>query len=133
MTPITPAITLALPEPPSANRYWRQAGRHLYVSAEAKIYKHEVRAMLYRAGYTGIKVPFPAGTEVAVTIAWYRGRAAGDLDNRLKVTLDALRGILFDDDKQVVSIHATRHDRPRHGGLSVTVKDMRDTGPYLDA
>ncbi len=133
MTATTPPrLTLTLPEPPSANRYWRQARGHLYISKEAKDYKSTVRATLYQLGYTGKTVPFPAGTPVTVTVDWYRGIRAGDLDNRLKVSLDALRGILFDDDKQVVRIIATRYDRPKDGRLEVIIERYM-VSPYLDA
>jgi Holliday junction resolvase RusA-like endonuclease len=36
----------------------------------------------------------------------------GDLDNYVKLTLDALNEVAWDDDGQVVRIHASKVDRP---------------------
>lgn len=46
--------------------------------------------------------------------------SAGDLDKLLRSTNDALTGILFDDDRQVVSINATKRycrDNETHGAI----------------
>lgn len=117
-------ISLTLPEPPSANRYWRVARGRPYLSAEARAYKLEVRALALRGGVRG--VPFPKGQAVAVTLLWYRSRRAGDLDNRAKVALDALNGILWADDQQIVELHLFRHDRPRDGALLLTVEALSE-------
>lgn len=115
-------VDLDLPEPPSTNRYWRVARGRPYLSAEAKAYKMEVRAAVMRAGIRGM--PFP-DQPVCVTLNWYRSRRAGDLDNRAKVALDALNGLLWADDSQITTLHLYRHDRPRTGGLTITVEDDR--------
>ena len=52
--------------------------------------------------------PFPG--DVAIRFRVFRARRAGDLDNYEKVLLDALKGILYDDDLAVVEIHAIRDD-----------------------
>lgn len=106
-----------LPEPPSANRYWRVYRGRAVVSSEAQAYKNGV-AM--RASVQHLR-PFAAGVPVRVVLRWYRAKRMGDLDNRIKVTLDALKGVLYVDDKQVVEIHATRHESPRAGRLEVEV------------
>lgn len=74
------------------------------VSREAREYKIRVAGILlaYRA-------PRITGT-VGLRLNVYRPRKVGDLDNCIKVTLDALKGILFEDDKQVVEISARRWD-----------------------
>jgi crossover junction endodeoxyribonuclease RusA len=115
-------INLQLPEPPSSNRYWRQARGRLYVSAEANAYKLVVMAAIRRSrkSWEG-PVPFPHPTEVCITAHWTRAKRMGDLDNRLKVVIDALRGLAFTDDKQVTEIHAFRHDSPKNGGLELSI------------
>jgi crossover junction endodeoxyribonuclease RusA len=98
----TVSVTLlTLPLPPSANRYWRVGRNHAYVSAEARSYKTAVRAILWQAGVR------PQLGPVSVTIRVYRKRHAGDLDNFLKVTLDALQGAAFENDSQVTQIVAS--------------------------
>lgn len=103
-------MRLVLPYPPSANRYWKTWRGRTVKSAEARAYALAV-GMLCRAARAK-----PLAGPVVVSIGVYRPRRAGDLDNRIKVTLDSLRGHAFEDDEQVVELHAYRHDdkaRPR--------------------
>ena len=104
-------VALGLPEPPSANRYWRVYRNRVVKSAEARAYQEVVALIAAKA------VPFDG--EVSVVLTWWRGRASGDLDNRLKVTLDSLKGLAYQDDRQVVEIHATRNDQSRGEGYVV--------------
>lgn len=109
----------AYPLPPSANRYWRHAGGRVYVSDEAKAYKQTV-AMLARVD--GAKV---LTGPVAVAVAVYRARKAGDLDNFLKILLDALQGIYYANDNQVREIHATLHDDRHDPRVEVAITSLR--------
>jgi crossover junction endodeoxyribonuclease RusA len=99
-------ITLTLPYPPSSNRYWRHSKNGKpYVSEEAKAYKsavfYAVPSVLRNRLITG---------ELAVTFKFYRPLKSGDLSNRIKILEDALQGVLFNDDKQIIEIHAFRFD-----------------------
>jgi len=49
-----------------------------------------------------------------------------DLDNCLKVALDALQGIAFDNDRQIRRIVATYGDAVAHGGMRVAIASMKD-------
>lgn len=123
-----PAVVLTLPAPPSANRWWRIAGSRMHLSHEAKDYKAQAFAI---AGVNGQPL-FPT-ENLAVVVVWHRDRAAGDLDKRLGVLLDALQSIkkrvpaptskdpkktrsitlapgVYDNDSQVVQIWARRCD-----------------------
>ena len=104
-------LTLRLPEPPSANRYWRHAKGRTYLSAEAKAYRIAVRAEYIRQ-YEMLTVAFPDGPLVVV-LEWFRGRKAGDLDNRWKQVGDALNGLAYTDDSQIVEMHLYRLESPR--------------------
>lgn len=108
-------IRLTLPEPPSANRYYRMAGRHMHHSAEARAYIERVAAVCKVCRVVPIRGP------VGIRFTWYRGRRSGDLDNRLKIILDALQGFCFESDAQVVQITATRHDDKGNGRAEVEV------------
>ena len=115
-----PAIVrLELPEPPSANRWWRM-GRsgprgghsHMHLSAEARAYKQVVQI---KAGSAVRPITaqrewpvYARSVPVSVSIYWMRSRRAGDLDKRVGVLLDGLQGILFATDAQVVVLHAER-------------------------
>jgi Holliday junction resolvase RusA-like endonuclease len=93
---------LTLPIPPSANRYWRNYRGITVTSDEAVAYKQQVRFMCN----TVSKIP----GDVAVSAHVFRARKKGDLDNYLKCLLDALQGVIFENDSAVVEIHAYRHD-----------------------
>lgn len=109
-----------LPMPPSANEYWRSfavKGKvRVVLSAKAKSYKEAVADLAHRLG---MKPEVSHG--VAVSIKVYRNQASGDLDNRIKVTLDALRGVAFEDDKQVVEIYAQRFEDKGNGRIVISV------------
>jgi crossover junction endodeoxyribonuclease RusA len=97
-----------LPEPPSANAYWRRHGNIIHVSTEAKAYKDAV-GMLTAKYRTKNQCAFPSG-DLSLVVIWHRSARRGDLDNRLKVLFDALRGTVFRDDKQIAHIDAERCD-----------------------
>jgi crossover junction endodeoxyribonuclease RusA len=103
--------TFTLPYPPSANRYWRSFGGHVVVSTEAKQYKASAALMARSSGV------IPVDGDVVLHLDVYRPRKAGDLSNRIKVLEDALIGVAYIDDAQVVEIHARRFDEPQKKGL----------------
>lgn len=92
-------MTYTLPLPPSANRYWRHFRGRTVVSAEAKQYKATVAALMHEHQVDPLTGP------VCVSITVYRERKAGDLDNRIKIVLDAMQGIFYANDKQVRELH----------------------------
>jgi crossover junction endodeoxyribonuclease RusA len=120
-------VTLDLPEPPSANRWWRNVRGRMVTSAEARQYKADVlRLAVEQTRRPLSRARIAAPTPVRVTLVWFRGRKAGDLDKRIGVLMDALQGVCFENDSQVVELHATRIDRPRDAGVRVTVVGLTD-------
>lgn len=103
-----------LPYPPSANVLWRNVNGRMVLSREGRQYKARVRDLL-----PGVR---PLTCDVAVRIDVYRPIRSGDLDNRLKAVLDAVRGLLFVDDRQVVEIHARRHDDKAAPRVEIAVR-----------
>jgi len=95
---------LTLPIPPSANRYWRVVNGRPITSAVARNYKLAAGWMAKEQGVEMVSTP------VYLRIDVFRPRKSGDLDNYLKVLLDAMSGILWEDDEQIVQIVATRYD-----------------------
>lgn len=112
---VSAKASIALPYPPAANRYWRSVAGRVLVSREAREYKHAAALMALAAGVR------PLDGEVAVSLHIYRPRKSGDLDGRIKVTLDALNGIAWRDDSQVAELHAYRHEDKTHPRAEVTV------------
>lgn len=134
-------VTLVLPYPISANRYWRTympkgfKAPVTVVSSEAKAYKSEVGWLAKEAG-----IRSPIAGRVAVSYVLYPKRPQDwakrtakdpegwddtvlciDLDNAQKVLMDALKGVVFDDDKWVRKIHAERAEPDGDARLIVTI------------
>ena len=121
-------VRLKLPYPVSANRYWRIWRNKAVRSAEATAYKSVVRRIAQEAGV------MPSEGSVAVCLrlipkANKDGSASKtviDLDNALKVTLDALQGIIYENDKQVRRIVAEYGSEPvAGGGLAVEIEELK--------
>lgn len=140
-------ITVTLPWPVSANVYWRtrvvKGVAMTYVSAEAKEYKRAVDRLLAAVGFQN---PILGRVAVALTLyphrpqnwqkrqrkfgaAWDDGVRSIDLDNAIKVTLDALKGIAFEDDVWVRRITAERAEPDGEARLVVTITPIATAQP----
>jgi crossover junction endodeoxyribonuclease RusA len=145
-------LTITLPYPPSANRYWRSRviavpGKppivSTYVSPEAKTYKSEVQWLCRAAG---IRAPLAGRIAIAYTLypkrpqdyktrqrklgdAWQDTVQCIDLDNAQKVLLDALKGVAFDDDVWVRKILAERAEPDGEDRLVVTITPIETPQP----
>lgn len=140
-------ISLTLPYPISANRYWRsrvvKGISMTYVSADAKAYKAQVCGL---AKIAGIKKPI-AG-RVAVDIRLYPNRPQDwerrakrdpltwddtvlclDLDNANKVLFDALKGVAIDDDKWVRRITSERMEPDGEARVVITITPIVASSP----
>jgi len=117
-------LQLTLPVPPSANRYWRSVNGHPVKSREAREYRARVQLAVMRATFGSLTSHqvIDAASPMAVTIRWYRAAKMGDLDNRLKVLLDALNGTAYGDDSQIVELHAYRAEDKKNPRVEVTVE-----------
>lgn len=147
------SITLTLPSPISANRYWAtrvvtpKGGKPMamtYVTPEARQYKESVAWLLKAAG-----VRAPITGRVAIDLKLYPHRPLDykkrikadpiywadtvqclDLDNISKVLLDAMKGIAIDDDKWVHRITSERMEPDgRAACVVVTITPIVLTGP----
>jgi crossover junction endodeoxyribonuclease RusA len=111
-------MRITLPYPPSANRYWRIMNNRMVRSNEATAYVIEVDALCRE------KDIVPAAGEVGVIVEVYRPWQKGDLDNFLKIALDSLQRWAYDNDKQIVEIHAYRHDDKHNPRLEIEVIEV---------
>jgi Holliday junction resolvase RusA-like endonuclease len=106
-----------LPVVTSANRLWR--------SGQGRTYKAKgASADTTAAGYFFRHV-VPLTGELSVSITWHRERKSGDVDNRIKGTLDLLKGIAFADDANVAYVSCERVD---DGSPARLVVDVCGTG-----
>ena len=137
-------ITLTLPWPVSANRYWqsfvpRGATRAIvHLSTEAKAYKKAIALACVTAG-----IRKPLLGRLVLTLQLYphrpldylaRQRKLGDawddtvqcidLGNADKVLSDALNGIVYDDDKQIWRIVMDRMEPDGEARVIVTIDHL---------
>lgn len=142
-------VTIELPYPLSANRYWRSFVPRgwdravVAVSDEAKVYKGEVRWLCRQAGITkplqgrlhvDLKL-YPARPQDASKRAranptrWDDDVRCIDLDNARKVVLDALKGIVFDDDKWIWRDSGERMEPDGAARVVVTITPIEVESP----
>lgn len=115
---------LVLPHPVSANRYWRHFRGMTVRSREAIAYRAEVQAQAVGAG-----IGQPLTGHVHVEMAYHPRRPKKytpgqpvrslDLDNTLKVLIDALNGIAWLDDKQITHLSIGRAEPVPDGAMVV--------------
>jgi crossover junction endodeoxyribonuclease RusA len=145
-------VTVTLPYPISANRYWRtrvikpKAGAPIvstYVSTEAKEFKASVERIVRAAG---VRETLTGRVAIAYTLfphrpqdyrtrmrklgdAWHDTVQCIDLDNAQKVLLDSLKGIAFEDDVWVRRITAERAEPDGEARIVVTITQIATVQP----
>lgn len=135
------SINLTLPFPPSLNAMYRSGLKNAcarcrkeaipisYPSDEYQAYQVRIQGALERAAGGGGWPRIIKPGLVAVTANLYRPRRAGDLDNYFKALLDALSGQLYDDDSQIIELHAYRHDDKDRPRVQLVVTDVTPAAP----
>ena len=106
-----------LPVVTSANRQWR-VGKGRAYKAKGAATDTKAAALLFRH-------VVPLGGELAVSITWHRSQKSGDVDNRIKGTLDLLRGIAYHDDSSVARVSCERVDDGTPARLVVDVDNFQ--------
>lgn len=110
-------IKLTLPYPPSVNHLYATFRGRRITSAAGRRFKSDIMRLAEEQGarlLTG---------DLSITFRVFRPKKIGDLDNRLKVSQDALKGICFADDKQIVEIHAYRFDDKTNPRIEIDIRE----------
>ena len=117
-------VTIVLPYPISANRYWRTFRNRMVRSKEAQTFRTKamaacaaVRAPTY-TGYVAVQIRLLP----KLTKAGKASLRLMDLDNALKVTIDSLQGCVIVDDSQIRQISAEYGPPVLNGGVELTVR-----------
>lgn len=122
-------VKLVLPWPVSANRYWMSFWatklRRVITAPtkEAEAYKEECG---WRAKEAGVRAPFSGPVTLNVLLI-PENKICMDLDNALKVSIDALKGVVYEDDRQVYRIVAERCEPDPVGGKRLEIEVL----PYV--
>jgi crossover junction endodeoxyribonuclease RusA len=146
MTP----ITLTLPYPLSANRYWRpvKLGKHISIvpTTEAKAFRKDIAA---RCRDQGVRAPLAGRVHIDVKLyparpqdwqrrmridgaAWDDTVRCIDIDNANKVLLDALKNVAIEDDKWVRRLTSERMEPDGEARVVVTITAMPVAQPQAD-
>lgn len=120
-TPLPPATgsapqTVVLSYPPALNHLYATTrdGRRI-LSKAGREYHRTVRSEC--------RYLLPFQGEVRVTVYAYRPQRRGDIDGVFKALLDSLSGVLWNDDSQIVELHAYRRDDRDNPRVEVTVEE----------
>jgi len=92
-------VSLFVPGIPVPLQRSRTAGGRHYLPARSRAYREAVQAAWMLAGR-----PSLGRSLFSMSVQFHGARANADLDNLCKAVLDALNGLAFDDDSQLVCI-----------------------------
>lgn len=140
-------IQLSLPYPISANRYWRTSTRgsvvRTHVSVEAQVFRE---ACAWTARAAGVREPLDGWLAMEITVHpvepksaaarrrregpdWHLALRCIDIGNAEKVTADALQGVCYRDDAQIVDIRIKRGLPVNGGGMTVVISQVSSEAP----
>lgn len=120
-------VDLVLPWPPSVNAIWRSlaVGNGRARVVKSKGYREwRERAVEVVSGVWRVE---PYLGPVSVTVRLYGpSRRRYDIDNKVKALLDALQGVILEDDDQVDRLLVQRGEHRKGGAVWLTVESMDD-------
>lgn len=97
-------MRLRLPWPPSSNRYWRVYQGRILVSREARAYKAQLKT------YAWHQKILPLAGPLSLTATFLPpDKRKRDGHNLTKILLDALEGVLYENDYQVLELTTRLH------------------------
>lgn len=106
------------PQPKQRPRFQRLPGNKVrtYTPPATQTYEELIR--LHWRGPRG----FAGAVKVTIAVQEDTKQRPADLDNYVKIVLDALNKVAFVDDQQVIAIDAKIHRKQERGGLDVIVE-----------
>ena len=117
-------INITLPYPPTVNTYWRFTNTGVYISAKGKHYKNDVKIRCMNSGFKSFSKDKRLKMFIVAHMSDKRRR---DIDNVLKALLDALSGMIYDDDSQVDDLQIVRGGLCPEGvgSVEINVSEMK--------
>lgn len=116
-------MILLLPYPPSANRYIRRTARGCYRTSEATRYREAAKALAISGGAACLSGPIVVIATLIpkLTKTGKPSKTRLDIDNCVKVACDALQGVCYEDDSQIVRLIIQLGDPLPGGGLLLEI------------
>jgi Holliday junction resolvase RusA-like endonuclease len=84
--------------PPSVNTIWKRSKTGIYCSPKVLLFKDYVYYILKQKTFE------KTSKNVKLEISFYVKNKRRDIDNLLKVLLDSMNKIIYDDDKQIIEL-----------------------------
>lgn len=124
MSGVCGEVIVLLPYPPSANRYIRRTSRGCYRTAEADRYRATARALAISNGAVCLSgsVVLVATLLPKMTKKGAASKTRIDIDNGVKVACDALQGVCYEDDSQIVRLTIQIGAATPGGGLLIEIR-----------
>lgn len=110
-------VLVTLPYPPLLNHMYVKTRRGMRLSDKAKAFR-----MMAQIALRWTEYQFEGS--IAVELHVYRPRKAGDIDGTQKAVFDAMNGLLWVDDKQIIEMHVYRHDDKHCPRVELTVWEV---------
>jgi Holliday junction resolvase RusA-like endonuclease len=92
----------------------------MYLTAAGKDYKARIQIAARKRMYRTL----PTLKEVEVCITYYRPSRRGDIDGPSKFVLDAMNGIVYADDAQVMLFIVRKDHDPKNPRTVITVSEL---------
>ncbi len=114
------SVSVQVPWPPSANRYWRKYRGRMVVSEEARKYKDEISILALTWQIKTFK------TRLSLKIfAYPPDRRVRDIDNILKIAIDSLQYAgIYENDGQIDRIYIERGISHPPGYLDIQIEEI---------
>ena len=127
------SITIKLPFPPTANKYWQVARNRVIKTKRARNYQLSVHGIILTVNKSrklGAWRREQEGKTLALSMAVHypvKPGPDGDIDNLSKILVDSLQGCVFDNDRQLRHIQISKEKAEgKEGSVRVTIKICPD-------
>jgi len=101
--------------PVSVNAMYRAVGRRVIMSARGREFKKDVCAQI-----DGSVAMLVGAVDVSIIFSFDDGRRR-DVDNFAKAILDCLKGVMFEDDSDIVSLYMIKRLWQKTNSIEVSV------------
>lgn len=120
-------VTFEVLGEPVPKKRARVVDGHAFTPGETVAFEAAI-GWAFRAVYQGAPLEGPLRVHVTVREQSRRPQQQGDLDNYVKSALDALNGLAWRDDREVVAIHATVNRHAVSPGMVIDIYELAAKG-----